>query len=114
MHVQPTLVVNVDTTALARLIGKRKWDKSFKELRDAAEQAAGKDVLDKIHGELSKKVLEMSERRTRHYTKTDGTAEGPMAIEWTDELFKYKQERLDFYLNLMVHLIEEEIKSRNK
>lgn len=114
MHIQPTLIVNVDTTSLARLIGKRKWDKAFKELCDAAEQKAAKDVFDKIYGELPKRSYEVSERAVRGYAKNDGTAESPVMVEWMEQLSQYKQERFNFYLKMMVHLVEEEIKSSAK
>lgn len=112
MNIQPTLVLNVDTTALARLIGKRKWHKAFKELCEAAEQRADKDYLDKIRSsEMMKAVIEHSERKARNYTKADGTTEGSVVVEMMDRLWQYKQERFDFYLKSMMHLVEVEIRS---
>lgn len=112
MQMQPTLILNVDTTALARLIGKRKWDRAFRDLCEVAEQRAARDCLDKIRsGELLKAVFEQSERKARNYTKADGSTEGLVVVEMMGRLGEYKQERFDFYLKSMVQLVEAEIKA---
>ena len=111
MHTQPTLVVNIDTTALARLIGKRKWDKAFKDMCEAAEQRASQDTLDKMRSEIPRVLQEQVERSAREYTKPDGTFEGSIAIEFTERWAQYKQERFDFYLKLMIDLVKAEMES---
>jgi len=115
MRIQPALVnVNIDTEPLVHLIGRRKWDKAFKSLCEAAEQRAAKDSIDKIYSELSKVVLEVSDRQRRGYTKPDGTLEGSVRAEFEERIAQYKQERFDFYLKSMLRLIEAELKSSSK
>lgn len=114
MNIQPTINVNVDTTGLARLIGKKKWAKVFKEMCEVAEQRAAKDFLEKIRVELPKAFHEHLERKVRDYTKTDGTTDESVVVELMERLSQYKQERFDFYLKSMIQLVEADIRSSNK
>ena len=115
MKVQPTLVLNLDTTALARLIGKRKWDKAFRDLCEVAEQRATQDYFDKARSiKLPKALLEQPERKARNYTKADGTNEGSVVVEMMERLWQFKQERFDFYLKSMMQLVEAEVSSSGK
>jgi len=114
MIVQPTVIVNVDTTGLARLIGKRKWAKAFKEMCEVAEQQASKDYLEKLRSELPGAFQELIARRERDYTKPDGSPEGLVAADFIERLSIYKQARFDFYLKSMLQLVEADINASAK
>jgi hypothetical protein len=106
--------IKIDVSELIKQIGKKHWDKAFVDLYQAAEQRASQETLEKMRSEVFQVFQDIDERRITEYKKPDGTFADSVANEYTKKWAQFKQERLNYYLNMMLDLVKAEIQSKNK